>query len=179
MYQEVTRQLFEVLRLLEEEKKKPKDYGRGIELYHAEVVFLECTARNQGENVSGLAGCLGVTKGAVTQISAKLLQKVLIALVKREGNKKEKYYRLTRLGEQVLRQHRLDHEEANHRMYAFFSELAPPEMDVLSAFLEQLTGCMPFCEFTCAGMEENNKEEDDESSIAQCSRITRGTQIGR
>lgn len=179
MYQEVTRQLLNVLWLLEEEKKKPKDYGGGIELYHAEVIFLECISRNHGENVSGLARCLRVTKGAITQISAKLLQKALIALVKREGNKKEKYYRLTRLGQQVLRQHHMDYEEANHRMYLFFSELRPSEMDVLSAFLEQLTECMPFCEFTCAGMKENNKEEDDESSIAQCTRVARGTQIRR
>lgn len=167
MHQQVTRQLFEFIQLLEDEKKRPKDYGGGIFLYHAEVIFLECITRNKGENVSGLAGCLGVTKGAVTQISAKLLQKELIEVVKRGDNKKEKYYRLTRRGEQVTRRHRLDHEEANRKISDFFSMLQPSEMHVIFRFLQQLKQCMPFCEFACTCMNQNNKEEDEnESGIA-------------
>lgn len=66
VYEQVTCQLYEFLRLFQDEKKKAKDYGSGIELYHAEVIFLECIARNESENASGLARCLGVSKGAVS-----------------------------------------------------------------------------------------------------------------
>lgn len=179
MYEEITRQLYEFFRLLEDEKKKTKDYGGGIELYHAEVTFLECITRNESENASGLAKCLGVSKGAVTQLSAKLLQKELIAAGKRDDNKKEKYYRLTRRGRQLMGQHHMEHDKANRRIHAFLATATAAETDVIVRFLKCLSQSMLFCEFACTKMNQSNKEENDESNTALRKRTARSTPIGR
>ena len=97
-YCRVTEQLFEVIRLLEEENKKSRDYGTGVLITHGEALFLETVLRYPGENVSALSERLGITKGAVTQMVEKLSQKELIGTVQRDGNKKEKYFRPTQKG---------------------------------------------------------------------------------
>lgn len=171
----VTGQLFEIIRLLEEEKKRPKDYGNGILLHHGEVMFLEVAARYPHENVSGLSARLAITKGAVTQMSAKLAQKGLIEIVRREDNKKEKYFRLTKLGEESIEGHQAFHKQANQRLCAYFSTLNREQTEVIYSFLHQLKQCVPFCEFPC-GCDSINGEEDDydEAYAAQCARLESG-----
>lgn len=172
----VTEQVFEIIRLLEEEKKKPKNYGEGISLYHAEAMFLELISRCPSENVSGISSRLGITKGAVTQISGKLVQKGLIEIIQREDNKKEKYFRLTTAGEEAVCGHQQFHRQANQRLCDYISTLNYDETTVIFQFLTQLKECVPFCEFTCTCGDEKNKEaEYEESGTAQCTQLTSST----
>lgn len=173
LYCKVTEQIFGIIRLLEEEHKKPKDYGGGALLSHAEVLFLETIARNPDENVSALSERLGITKGAVTQMVGKLRQKELIETVKREDNKKEKYFCLTEKGETAILGHLSFHRQANQQLCDFIAALDEGEADAIFRFLECLRQCVPFCHFQCEckGEEKNNKEEgQDEPIAAECTR---------
>ncbi|WRS26647.1 MarR family transcriptional regulator [Oscillospiraceae bacterium MB08-C2-2] len=174
-YCRVTNQFFDIIRLLEEEKKKPKDYGVGASLYYAEVMFLESIAQYPNENVSDLSKRLGITKGAVTQMSAKLLQKNVIEAVKRADNKKEKSFRLTEGGKLAIKGHQQFHEQANQKLCDFFATLDRDEMAVIFRFLGCLRECIPFCEFPCHCGEEkrNNKEAAyHEPATTECAQFT-------
>ncbi|MFT4143531.1 MAG: MarR family transcriptional regulator [Mobilitalea sp.] len=176
MYCKVTEQIFGITRLLEDEKKKPKDYGNGVLLYHAEVQLLDIIARYPSDNVSALSERLGITKGAITQMVEKLRQKELIETVKREDNKKEKYFCLTDKGEISIQGHQQLHQQANTSLCEFVSTLNPGEADAVFRFLEHLKLCVPFCEFqcTCKHDDVKDKEENhDESNIIECARVTR------
>ncbi len=175
MYCSVTGQVFEIIRLLEEEKKKPKDYGSGCSLYHGEVLLLETITRYPDEKVSALSERLGITKGAITQMVEKLRQKELIETVKRNDNKKEKYFRPTNKGELTMQGHQLFHEQANQKLCKFIASLDCGEADTVFRFLECLKQCVPFCEFECVceGENANNKEENhDEPITVDCARLT-------
>ena len=135
MYCKVTEQIFGITRLLEDEKKKPKDYGNGVLLYHAEVQLLDTIARYPSDNVSALSERLGITKGAITQMVEKLRQKELIETIKREDNKKEKYFCLTDKGRISIRGHQQLHQQANTSLCDFVSTLNSNEADAVFRFL--------------------------------------------
>lgn len=174
MYCKVTDQIFGIVRLLEEERKKPKDYGNGILLYHGEMQFLEILVRYPSENVSRLSERLGITKGAITQMVEKLKQKELILTVTRNDNKKEKYFSLTDKGLAVIEQHRYLHKQSNENICQFISTLDDKEANAVFRFLEHIKQAVPFCEFQCSCIDdyENNKEENNnETDSTKCTRF--------
>ncbi len=176
MYCKVTEQVFGVIRLLEDERKKPKDYGSGVLLSHAEILFLDTIARYPGENVSALSDRLGITKGAITQMVEKLNQKELIEVEKREDNKKEKFFLLTKKGKTSIQGYQQLHQQSNESLCSFIGTLNPNEVGAVFRFLEHLKQCAPFSEFPCICMQDNrnNKEDNqDESNTIECSRLTR------
>ncbi len=173
MYCRVSEQIFGIIRLMEEEKKKPKDYGGGVLLTHAEVSLLDIVARYPDENVSALSERLGITKGAITQMVGKLGEKELVETRKRGGNKKEKYFSLTDKGEMTICGHREFHKQANRKLCDFIGGLDREEADTVFRFLKCLEQCVPFCEFECecGGENRNDKEEYHGESIAdKCAR---------
>ncbi len=176
MYCKVTEQIFGVIRLLEDERKKPKDYGSGVLLSHTEILFLDTIARYPGENVSALSDRLGITKGAITQMVEKLYQKELIEVEKREDNKKEKFFLLTNKGQTSLQGHQQLHQQSNESLCSFIGTLNSNEVDAVFRFLEHLKLCVPFSEFPCICIQDNriNKEENyNESNTVECSQLTR------
>lgn len=173
MYCKVTEEIFTIIRLFEEEKKKPIDYGNGVLLYHGEMQFLEAIAKYPGENVSKLSKRLGITKGAITQMVDKLKQKELIQIVSYTDNKKEKYFVLTDKGQSAIDRHRYLHRQSNEKICHFISTLDAKEADAVFRFLELIRQSAPFCEFQCSCNEDHeNKEENYDSDTVKCSRFT-------
>ncbi|MCC8023066.1 MAG: hypothetical protein LIO46_04705 [Clostridiales bacterium] len=146
---QITEKVFDVLRLIQEEEKRPKDYGTGQPLYHAEMEFLDAVWRYPQAHASALAAHLGVTKGAVSPYNRKLGEKGLVEWYLLEGNRKEKFLRLTELGERAREGHIRFHEEANRALCDYFCSLNQEETDLIFDFLNHLKECVPFCEFTC------------------------------
>ena len=175
MYCRVTDQIFGIIRLLDEENKKPKDYGTGALLSHTEVSFLETVARYPEGNVSALSERLGITKGATTQMTGKLFQKDLLETIQRDDNKKEKFFRLTKNGEATISAYRRFHKEANRKLCDYIAALNPEEADTVFRFLEHLKQCVPFCEFQCECKNGNRNEKEGnygQATTAECTRIT-------
>lgn len=174
----VTEQIFVIIRLLEDERKKPKDYGSGDLLYHAEIMFLDTIARYPGENVSALSERLGITKGAITQMVEKLRQKEMLQIVQREDNKKEKYFQLTAMGQKAIQEHHRLHQQANQSLCDFIATLNRNEADAVFRFMEHLKQCVPFCEFQCTCKQEqedktDKEENQDEANTVECAKLTR------
>lgn len=155
----VTEGFLDVVNLLQEEARKPRDYGNGVPLTHSEVGFLGVVHRDPDANVSRISQALGLTKGAITQTTQKLSQKGLVEQYQRSHNKKEKYFRLTELGELARSGHERFHEDANRRLCAYFSSLEEGEARTILDFLAYLKECMPFCAFPCRCGEDESKEE--------------------
>lgn len=146
---QVTEKLFHIIGLLEDDQRRPRDYGTGQPLYHSEVSFLEAVAKHPDANVSEMARLLGITKGAVTQMYIKLEKKRLLSIHLDAGNRKEKYFSLTEAGETVRAGHQAIHAQTNARLCGYLSALDSGELSVIQDFLEHLEQCVPFCDFMC------------------------------
>jgi DNA-binding MarR family transcriptional regulator len=97
--------LYRTMNLIIREMETPWRYGVNFPLYHAEVHLLETIKAQEGANVGELSRHLGMTSGAVSQVTKKLLSKGLIETYKKPGNRKEVFSRLTALGEVVCQGH--------------------------------------------------------------------------
>ena len=172
-YCSVTERLFHVIRTLEEEQRKPVEYGDGVVLGHAEMQLLETISRYPDEHASALSLRLGITKGAVTQVVTKLMDKQLLSRVQRDGNRQKAYFRPTRHGREIIERHHRHHRKANQRLCEFITTLDDQEAHSIFQFLECLTECVPFSHFPCEceKVRENEKEDVEYGqAIAQCAR---------
>jgi DNA-binding MarR family transcriptional regulator len=108
-------------------------------LHHAEVHLLEAIKTREGANVGELARHLGMTSGAVSQLTRKLLDKGLVESYKKPGNRKEVFFRLTALGEQVREGHQRHHENMVSVMREFMIRLDQKETQMIFDFLDMLS----------------------------------------
>lgn len=102
---EVYNQLVKLMNRINENDKKPRDFGTGKILYTSEIHLIDAVGLGEGYNGSVLSEKMGVTNGAVTQITSKLLTKGMIRKVKKTGNNKEVYIQLTELGKVAYANH--------------------------------------------------------------------------
>lgn len=150
-----------------EEEKKPKDYGTGHLLYHSEINLINTIYKHPTSNAITLSKIMSITRGAVTQIGNQLEEKGFITRYLKEGNKKEKYYRLTTLGEKVREGHEQYHKEANQSICRYLSTLGDNDVDLIMDFLSKIA-TLPISEFECTCKEctcnashtdQNNRKE--------------------
>jgi DNA-binding MarR family transcriptional regulator len=124
--------------VLSREKKVARDYGIGFPLNHAEVHLLDTINQHQDENTSQLAQRNGITKGAVAQITKKLLEKGLITTFQVPENRKEVYFELTKLGQKVVSGHDRHHRRMNAGLSKYFETLSDKDMQIISTFLDKI-----------------------------------------
>lgn len=140
---------FEIISMVADEQKTPKNYGGQHLLYHSELNFINAIYSNPEANARELAELLNVTQGAITQVADKLVKKKLIEKYSIKGNSKERYYRLTSEGERVRLSHIAYHEEANTKLCDYFCSLGSEESKILLNFFEKFKECMPASAFSC------------------------------
>jgi DNA-binding MarR family transcriptional regulator len=124
--------------ILSNEKKIARDYGIGFPLNHAEVHLLDTINEHPGENTSQLALRNGITKGAVAQITKKLLEKGLIRAFQAPENRKEVYFELTKPGKKAVLGHNRHHERLNAGLRQYFETLSDKEMKTILTFLDHV-----------------------------------------
>jgi DNA-binding MarR family transcriptional regulator len=124
--------------VLSREQKVARDYGAGFPINHAEVHLLDTINQHPGENTSRLARRNGITKGAVAQITKKLLEKSLVTSFQMPGNRKEVYFELTKLGKKVVSGHDRHHRRLNTELSKYFDSLSDRDMQTISAFLDKI-----------------------------------------
>jgi DNA-binding MarR family transcriptional regulator len=85
----------------------------GVEemLFPSEIHTIEAIGKNHWINVTQLSETLGVTKGAVSQMIGKLVQKKFVEKIKIPPNGKETFLELTDKGKKALRGHDKFHRE--------------------------------------------------------------------
>ena len=172
---EVRGRLFDVIHLLEENQRLPRQYGQHL-LYHAEAAFLGAVQAFPDANMSDMSDRLRITKGAVTQLHAKLAAKGLVETYIRPGNRKEKYFRLTSEGEAVRAAYMLFHEQSNQALCEYFRTLSAHDAQIVLSFLDRLKDCVPFCESECICLSHGEEKEgiNHEQNALECPSCTCG-----
>lgn len=105
------RKLIFQLRVIE---KSPQHFqALDMHVYPSEMNVIGVIGRSPEINVTQLSDQIGVTKGAISQIVKKMIEKGLLTKFKEEGNKKETLIRLTGKGEVVFRKHQSFHQSVD------------------------------------------------------------------
>lgn len=118
------------------EMTNKKSYG-GLSI--SEVHCIERIEKLEKANVTSIAREMKMTRGGITKITRKLLEKGFIEKYSLEDNKKEIYFSLTSEGRRVYDKHEILHEEVREREERFFREnFSEKEKSVIADFLEKL-----------------------------------------
>jgi len=99
---------YSLLRLvtkISEMECKVRNYGTDVPLYEAEIHMIKAIKESEGIHVTGLAEQLGVTKGAVSQIIAKIDKKGMIVKDRDASNQSRLVLRLSEKGETAYQDH--------------------------------------------------------------------------
>jgi DNA-binding MarR family transcriptional regulator len=102
------------------------------------VHLLDTINEHPGENTSQLAARNGITKGAIAQITKKLLEKELITTFQIPENRKEVYFELTKLGKKAVSGHDRHHKRLNAGLTKYFEILSDKDMQTIVTFLDVL-----------------------------------------
>lgn len=104
----------------------------------SELHVIDCIGNNKLCNTMFISKQLDITKGGISKISSKLLSKELIKATKLENNKKEIYYSLTRLGEDVYKIHKKLHQEEEKEIIKMISKYNKDELNTILKFLDDI-----------------------------------------
>ncbi|MGX5499019.1 MarR family transcriptional regulator [Bacillus wiedmannii] len=103
----------------------------------SEVHCIEYIENNTDSNVTQLAEAFYVTRGAISRMTKKLINKGLIESYQKSENKKEIYFRLTEQGKEIYKIHEKLHNEFQERDKAVFEQVTEAEFDSIINFVEK------------------------------------------
>lgn len=103
----------------------------------SEVHCIEYIENNADSNVTQLAEAFYVTRGAISRMTKKLIQKGLVESYQKSENKKEIYFRLTEEGKEIYKIHEDLHKEFQERDKAVFEQVTEEEFDSIIRFVEK------------------------------------------
>lgn len=174
MYCTITDQMMELLRSLQDARRKPLQY-QDCEISSGEMVFLQTVHRFPDEKAKAVARRLQITPGAAAQVINKLTGKGLLNTLQRGDNKREKYFALTPFGAEMLSHFQQVHQAANHRICHYIEELSPTEKDTIFHFLHMMQKNVPFCPFPCRCCTQSCDKGADqhETDTHPCAKSTR------
>lgn len=119
-------------------ESKPRDFGTGVIIFHAEIHTIEAIGNHPDINLTTLAQILGVTKGAVSQMIRKLESKSLIELKRQADNEKEIIPVLTELGQEALHSHARFHKTFYGQIEDWMKTLSDNERDKIIEMFEMI-----------------------------------------
>ncbi|NOU98705.1 MarR family transcriptional regulator [Paenibacillus planticolens] len=103
----------------------------------SEVHCVEYIGNNIDSNVTKLAESFYMTRGAMSKITRKLMEKGLIESYQKLDNKKEIYFRLTEQGKVIYKIHDDLHKEFQKRDKAVFEQVTEEQFESMLRFLEK------------------------------------------
>mgnify|MGYP001030509178 FL=1 len=120
---------------------RPSDYA-GIMLFRAEVHILELIGKNPGITSSAITAKMNVTKGAVSQITAKLFAKNLIIKSPSIHDIKTLELFLTDKGKEVFTCHEMRENALKKRILSEAGSIKPEEINRLISIVDVMTDFM-------------------------------------
>ncbi|MGL6200478.1 MAG: MarR family winged helix-turn-helix transcriptional regulator [Lachnospiraceae bacterium] len=115
-----------------------RNYGTDTPLHEAEIHMIKAIKENEGIHVTGLAEQLGVTKGAVSQIIAKLDTKEMIVKAQDANNLSRLVLRLSAKGETAYLHHEKLHGEFDSLVADVLETTSEKDRAFLIQFLSTL-----------------------------------------
>ncbi|SIR71240.1 MarR family transcriptional regulator [Bacillus velezensis] len=102
----------------------------------SEVHCIEFIKKIEDANVTKLAESLYMTRGAISKLTKKLINKGLIESYQKPLNKKEIYFRLTEQGKVIYKIHEELHKEFQERDKIVFEQVTDEQFDTMLNFVE-------------------------------------------
>ena len=102
-----------------------------------EIHCIEAIEKSVHPNVSQLAQTLFMTRGAISKLTKKLIQKDAIVTYKNPDNKKEVYFKLTDKGRIAFDTHEQFHKEFKERDAQVFDTMTDDQYKAMMTFLNQ------------------------------------------
>jgi DNA-binding MarR family transcriptional regulator len=136
-------------------ERHPVRHGGRHALYHSERHMIDKIGDHPGMNITEFAETAGVTKGAVSQIVAKLERKGVVRRYKKTDNDKEVLIELTKAGKDAYLRHRAVNEET---MAPLFQELKKHPDDKVEYLIEMFKWIDGFLDSSKKRMEAHAKE---------------------
>ncbi|MCB2307384.1 MarR family transcriptional regulator (plasmid) [Clostridium estertheticum] len=118
--------------------KQTSYYGTDKQLFYAEIHMIKAIKENEGIHVTGIAEKLGVTKGAVSQITIKLQKKGMIIKEIDPHNLSKLILRLTPKGEIAHIHHEKIHQEFDNIVKEVLKDASEEQVVFLKKFLNSL-----------------------------------------
>ena len=104
---------------------------------YSETHCIDFIGRLELPNVTKIAEHMGMTRGAISKMTKKLLAKGLIEKYTLETNKKEIYFKLTDQGMLLFEEHAKRHRLWEKRDMEFISKYPKEELEVLYKFMRE------------------------------------------
>ncbi len=142
-YIEIIEKMIFLLNKINQANKLPRDYGTGCVLYQSEIHIIGAINNHGSVNASELANILGITNGAITQVTSKLIKKGLIEQYRMSNNKKEVYYQLTNLGEIASTKLSNNRKEKYRNIGQYLNGLSPDNIKIIGTFIDKMIEVWP------------------------------------
>ena len=124
-------------------EKTPRHFGTRTLLYPSEIHTIEAIGSQPGINITQLATLQGVTKGAVSQVIRKLVDKNMVQRMKDEKSDREVLLTLSPQGETAFEAHKDFHSRVEPRLIQLIQDADENQI----AFMETLLKTMDqFCD---------------------------------
>jgi DNA-binding MarR family transcriptional regulator len=114
----------------------PEDLFDKVNL--AEVHCIDWIGAIDDANVTKVAKEMGMTRGAISKISRKLLGKNLIESYQRSDNNKEIYFRLTEGGQSIYDDHKKRHSKVKEKELFLLETYSDNEQAIILRFLNDI-----------------------------------------
>ncbi len=118
--------------------KSQKDFGIGEPLYPTEIHVLSAISENNGSSVTQIAKLFGTTKGAASQITAKLVAKGYLLKEKDPQKKSRLLLTPTEKGLEAHRIHMEFHMNKDKDFFEYLSGLNEEQFQTFKDFCRQL-----------------------------------------
>lgn len=119
-----------------------RDFGTGISMFRKEIHTLQAIGQHPKINITALADHMGVTKGAVSQMVAKLVKKGMVRKIYAEDNKKEVIMELTNLGWIGFRNHEKFHMDVFNIAREYYGELLKTKLEMFMTVMSDLNAIL-------------------------------------
>jgi DNA-binding MarR family transcriptional regulator len=130
----------ELMERVQSLESAPRDFDTGLELHRAETHTLQAVGLDEGTNLVRLARRLGVTKGAVSQMIAKLEGKGLVVKRPADDDGRAFVLGLTPLGWRAFRAHERFHAEMHAAVRDHLGARSKARLARIRAALRDLVG---------------------------------------
>ena len=137
--------LIPIIKQINEIYKKQDELSKLVskEILHnysiSELHCIRSIGKTENSNVTKIANELRMTRGAISKITKKQLEKGLITSYMLDCNKKEIYFKLTELGQKIFDEHEKWHEDFEKRNNFFFDKYSEDELVIIKDFIDTYT----------------------------------------
>lgn len=114
---------------------KMKDRLKGYN--PSEIHCIAYIGEDEDPNVTKLAESFGMTRGAISKLTKKLVKKGLIESYQKPNNNKEVYFELTEQGKTIYDIHEEMHREFKDRDQPFFEQVTEEQLDIILGFAKK------------------------------------------